>query len=209
VTGCTRVTIAGLLASWQRGAWPVRGIVVVSREEHRQACARPAAQRYRRRCRLGPRAGRTARADGRAPWWPGRPSPRPPGTSAGAPGGSPCPAPPRRAPPPGSGAAPEAGQRSRPDRRTARLNQSRGTGRHLRHTLITARSLCKRPSGRTRVPIAPIRRSGAKGHRDLVTPCSLHRTSLATRYPPNWRRYQADLMLRRADERGLSSGLCR
>jgi DNA-binding HxlR family transcriptional regulator len=42
-------------------------------------------------------------------------------------------------------------------RRTARLNRSRGTGGHPRHTLRTACSVCKRPSGRTPVPIAPIR----------------------------------------------------
>ncbi len=47
-------------------------------------------------------------------------------------------------------------------RRTARLNRSRRTGGHVRHTLRTACSVCKRPSGRTPVPIAPIRQGGGE-----------------------------------------------
>ena len=45
-------------------------------------------------------------------------------------------------------------------RRTSRLDPSCGIGRHVRHTLRTACSACKRPSGRTPVPIAPSRLSG-------------------------------------------------
>ena len=54
-------------------------------------------------------------------------------------------------------------------RRTARLNRSRGTGGHVRHTLRTASSVRRRPPGRTPFPVAPSRRSGRRPPRLNVT----------------------------------------
>lgn len=66
-----------------------------------------------------------------------------------------------------------------------RLSLAVGSRERVRHNRCSALSDSQMATGSIDIPI---RRSGVRGHRHLVTRCSLRCVSHDTRYPPMWRR---------------------